>query len=524
MKYHKNCITTNLYDKITRQTSRRLLYFSLILSLLFSSVFGNPIYAAAPPEETVSPDAATVLVNITQTSVAITRKQSQNLSYTFPTGTTYSLTWTSSNPSVATVSSTGRITGVSAGTTTITVEAYYPYSSQQLIVKTDTCTVTVTPSVYFPNATYFIENVATEKYFDIEGPSKVDGAVIQQWQLSGGNSRKWELQLQSDGYYTIKSVYSGKFLSIDSNYTSVSGAKLLQYTSNSSHLARWSIVPTAIAGQYKIVPKSLGGGSYVIALPSTTSGNGVDLQMSAYTNNTSYQDEWKLSRMLPLSGSEIEYGTSGDWSTSYIGVTNCYTYAVNSHIYAQYTYGNTIIAAPINPGMLSDVSIDSYTTTPTVLYTAAKADAAKVSPQYIFEPIEPYETCPAGSYKIALFVDGDDNITDYHWYRQDSDGLWSHKRGTTEVIRTDNSNKLIIDPRYANTNYGYQEWVNPSTGETETGYLVYEFVGFYAVTPWDDFTASTATIAHPTQVSQVSFLTASYFSNITLSDPVEIIN
>lgn len=39
---------------------------------------------------------------------------------------------------------------------------------------------------------------------------------------------------------------------------------------------------------------------------------------------------------------------------------------------------------------------------------------------------------------------------DFHWYRQDDDGTWSHKPGRTPSRRTDESGNIIIDPRTAN--------------------------------------------------------------------------
>ena len=39
--------------------------------------------------------------------------------------------------------------------------------------------------------------------------------------------------------------------------------------------------------------------------------------------------------------------------------------------------------------------------------------------------------------------------TDYHFYRLDSNMLWSHKPGKTEVKNTDNSGNLITDPKTA---------------------------------------------------------------------------
>jgi hypothetical protein len=36
---------------------------------------------------------------------------------------------------------------------------------------------------------------------------------------------------------------------------------------------------------------------------------------------------------------------------------------------------------------------------------------------------------------------------DFHWYRQDSNGCWSHKPGSTPVINTDDSGNRIADPQ-----------------------------------------------------------------------------
>jgi len=44
---------------------------------------------------------------------------------------------------------------------------------------------------------------------------------------------------------------------------------------------------------------------------------------------------------------------------------------------------------------------------------------------------------------VALVIWPDE---DFHWYRQDSGGCWSHKPGSTPVINTDNSGAQITDP------------------------------------------------------------------------------
>ena len=58
--------------------------------------------------------------------------------------------------------------------------------------------------------------------------------------------------------------------------------------------------------------------------------------------------------------------------------------------------------------------------------------------------------CPDGYHKIYLVVSGDD----YHFYRQDSDGMWSHKPGSNGVTRLDAKGREIADPSEADHDYG----------------------------------------------------------------------
>lgn len=61
--------------------------------------------------------------------------------------------------------------------------------------------------------------------------------------------------------------------------------------------------------------------------------------------------------------------------------------------------------------------------------------------------------CGKGTSKIAVVVDPDE---DYHFYRQDSNGYWSHKPGSLKVTNKDASGRLIYDPALANRNYKKQ--------------------------------------------------------------------
>ena len=76
--------------------------------------------------------------------------------------------------------------------------------------------------------------------------------------------------------------------------------------------------------------------------------------------------------------------------------------------------------------------------------------------------------CPAGKSKIALVVDPGE---DYHYYRQDDDGWWSHKDGSNKVKRHDAVGKGIWNPEHIVRDY---RWKGSD--------LNYEsFCGFYCV-------------------------------------------
>lgn len=61
---------------------------------------------------------------------------------------------------------------------------------------------------------------------------------------------------------------------------------------------------------------------------------------------------------------------------------------------------------------------------------------------------DPDGACPASMHRVHLVVAP---RWDYHFYRQDDDGLWSHKPGGTQATCLDNSGELITDPELADT-------------------------------------------------------------------------
>jgi hypothetical protein len=66
------------------------------------------------------------------------------------------------------------------------------------------------------------------------------------------------------------------------------------------------------------------------------------------------------------------------------------------------------------------------------------------------------EACEDGDVMVCAVVapDGTGGSADFHWYREDSDGTWSHKPGYLAVSDRDASDKQITDPETCDRNYG----------------------------------------------------------------------
>ena len=182
---------------------------------------------------------------------------------------------------------------------------------------------------------------------------------------------------------------------------------------------------------------------------------------------------------LPLSGSELDY-MPDTWNNTVVNqflrvdyylyqYTNCYSYAVNAQVNP-----TTNSLKPMQPGQANGktISMDDLLNTNKVV-SAIESDANILG--FGFDQIDANEPCPDGTYKVAFVIDnqysiGDGYQYDYHWYRQNSDGTWSHKPGTTPVKNIDSDGKLIMDPRTCDRDSG-------------NGLNYNLFVGFYAVRP-----------------------------------------
>lgn len=160
----------------------------------------------------------------------------------------------------------------------------------------------------------------------------------------------------------------------------------------------------------------------------------------------------KYDNYMPLNGSELEYEPS-KWNNKKVGSYNCYAYSLNTKNYGF-----------MQPGQSEGhncLNTENYFTK-SVILSMVNLDAKHYN--FKFEPIDKYAQCDKGFYKVALVIAPG---VDYHWYRQNYDGTWSHKPGGLSVTNIDNLGQIINDPETCNRNYYYANYS--------------EFCGFYQV-------------------------------------------
>ena len=79
------------------------------------------------------------------------------------------------------------------------------------------------------------------------------------------------------------------------------------------------------------------------------------------------------------------------------------------------------------------------------LYTCKNIEYRMLNDNPTIRKLKKNEECPDGFYKIALTC----SKSDYHFYRQDNTGLWSHKDGWRLATNKDLKGRLIHDPELA---------------------------------------------------------------------------
>lgn len=154
----------------------------------------------------------------------------------------------------------------------------------------------------------------------------------------------------------------------------------------------------------------------------------------------------------PLSGSEPNYDPS-IWNDreSIKNTHNCYAYALNKR-------ASTMKDKP-QPGYSSKYFKSGFMEDENYSCNAFLERLKKDSPTLY--TISFKKRCKPGYNKSFMTITTDPINRDYHFYRLDANGFWSHKPGRTEVIDVDASGKKIKNPLIADRKYAVFDYDKP---------------------------------------------------------------
>lgn len=137
------------------------------------------------------------------------------------------VSWSSSDPSIATVSGSGSVTGVSAGVVTIIGSITDP-DTQSVISASTTITVCDSDGI-LNNTAYYIMNASYPRYMSLETLSDANNTNVAVTPRSTSTASRWTLSKQSNGSYRLTNGYSSTGRALYK-----SGSNLVIYKSSST--------------------------------------------------------------------------------------------------------------------------------------------------------------------------------------------------------------------------------------------------------------------------------------------------
>ena len=150
-------------------------------------------------------------------------------------------------------------------------------------------------------------------------------------------------------------------------------------------------------------------------------------------------------KLMPTNGYEPKFIKFWGSKKQYIEANNCYAYAAN-----QFRFWRPHKAQPGENrhkvhNTMKYVPLECDAITKAVLHDAGNG---------AYKCKDPNKACGKGLSKIMMVI-APKGSQDFHFYRQDKDGTWSHKQGWGYgPTKLDASGKVIVDPRKCNRNYG----------------------------------------------------------------------
>lgn len=150
---------------------------------------------------------------------------------------------------------------------------------------------TIKPEKTIEDGTYSIlSNLNTKYSFDVEGASQNNQANIQLWENVVAQNQLFNFEADTEGYYTITSVSSGKALEV-AGAGKVAGTNVQQYTANGTDAQKWVIKYNTDDETYTLISKC---NEMSMDVYSGEAKNGGNIQV--FTNNNTNAQKFKIQK------------------------------------------------------------------------------------------------------------------------------------------------------------------------------------------------------------------------------------
>lgn len=302
-----------------------------------------------------------------------------------------------------------------------------------LAVALVTTAVSASAATTWDHKVYKFVNVNSGKALDVAAYSLDLGGDVQQWSYNGTTNQMWTLREvdlpNSSVYKAIENINSSYVLdirdwSVGNNYNNQAIQQWWKYGYYTYGHQQWQLYHLG-SDRYNII--SYSSGKYLSVDGSSTSDGAVIVQHSSTGGNEQKWDRTEVSHAW----STPSYNPSF-WNTD-SGIrtgNNCYNYANNRRT-------DTFSQPGKSSGqMWTTISVSE-------LEARCNQDQLNITTSSA--------SAPNGQTKIVMYIGYIPNglggyVWDYHLWRKDSNGMWTHKPGQTSATNLHAGGGTISDP------------------------------------------------------------------------------
>ncbi len=193
---------------------------------------------------------------------------------------------------------------------------------------------------YIADGVYYIRNLNSNKYIDINWGRTDNGTEVIQYGYNGGLNQQFKVTRESDGYYSIKPMHC-QTSAIDlrsASEANTNGTDAQIYTYSSGYTEQKFTITNAVGGGFQI-GTAASGGRKVLEVTNSSLTSGEIIQIWDYSN-TRMNDNWTFERVSPRKMSYFTITTlsSGDLNDANAIVNSFSSIGYDAH---QYTYPST---------------------------------------------------------------------------------------------------------------------------------------------------------------------------------------